>query len=1145
VAKFTADHDAVRALLDEAWTLSDAEIESLEPGMLGRAAELVAPPAGPHAFSNPTRADRERPDFHLLRVLRDPANFAFTCRTLFGSPSGKGPLEILPFQQLVLHELWWRQFPMLLASRGAGKCVRGDTLVMTDRGVRRMKDIAGHLPAGETGPLDGVNVLGEPGFRSAPAAVNSGETDTVRLVTRAGYLLEGTPNHPVRVAGPGGLVWKNLGDVAPDDRVAVDRTPAWFEHDNGLPPDLAYLFGVLVGDGGYTVRGHITITSADPPLVEACSEFARRHFGKPFRPQPSNAITFLLCGVDIWDSLFEKYGFNSSVCGEKDVPTSVLGAPRDSCVAFIRGLFDTDGTVSGHGHPQFTSKSEQLVRTVQFLLGRLGMAAKVSSKLNKKYNRYYWTLEVKGQCARVFYETVGFGLRRKQDLLLSRLNKAVNSNVDTIPRCVVGDDLDALRAECRRVLGPPKWGGGAPACFKVLNSTRLAAYELTYEHLGRVLAACSFASGHESYRRLETLYRRRTYFDSVKSLTPGRCVTYDVTVPDGNSFISNGLVSHNSFLLALYAVLRATFCPGAKVVIVAASFRQAKAVFEYVERLWHMSPVYRDLVNSSPGGSGKKNGPRREIDRVEFSVGDSVIVGLPMGTGEKIRGMRANYTLADELASINEETYAVVVQGFASVTADPVGNVKDAARARVLKRLGLWTAEMDADEAKRVRGNQSVVSGTASYRDNHFYRLHQEYRNIILTRGDPAKLAEVFGGQVPEGFDWRAFSVTRLPHGLIPGGYMDRSTIARARQINTTSQFLREYETVFPADTDGFFRRSLVLRCTAGLPNDPDPPAPPSCQGPAAFLAAAAGDPARRHVIGVDPASESDRFAVVVLELHADHRRVVHVWSTRKSEHRDRLRADPTREHNFYSFAARKIRDLMAAFPCDRLVVDQGGGGVSVREALGDPAALRPGEEPIYPRPDPRKPLDTDDLPGRHVLTLFTFSDGAAVSAANHSLKKDMESRLLLFPPLDQLALGAALGEAAEAAPRDTKGRRKKGAAEAAGAAYDTLEECMLEVEELKEELTSVVVSTTAAGREHWAAGSGKGRGGAGNRPKKDRYSALLMANWAAREEAPTEAPGGSAWLGGHAQAAYLSAPQWFLRGGGAAPPAVGVRRPV
>ena len=41
-----------------------------------------------------------------------------------------------------------------------------------------------------------------------------------------------------------------------------------------------------------------------------------------------------------------------------------------------------------------------------------------------------------------------------------------------------------------------------------------------------------------------------------------------------------------SFLLALYAVLKCVFCPGTKIVVVGAAFRQSKIIFEYMETIW-------------------------------------------------------------------------------------------------------------------------------------------------------------------------------------------------------------------------------------------------------------------------------------------------------------------------------------------------------------------------------------------------------------------------------------------------------------------------------------------------------------------------------------------------------------------------------
>jgi hypothetical protein len=64
------------------------------------------------------------------------------------------------------------------------------------------------------------------------------------------------------------------------------------------------------------------------------------------------------------------------------------------------------------------------------------------------------------------------------------------------------------------------------------------------------------------------------------------------------------------------------------------------------------------------------------------------------------------------------------------------------------------------------------------------------------------------------------------------------------------------------------------------------------------------------------------------------------------------------------------------------------------------------------------------------------------------------------------------------------------------GNLYDSLDECMSEVEELKNELITIVHSSSATGqRERWDTPDNVAGSNSKGRLRKDRYSALLMAN--------------------------------------------------
>jgi len=212
-----------------------------------------------------------------------------------------------------------------------------------------------------------------------------------------------------------------------------------------------------------------------------------------------------------------------------------------------------------------------------------------------------------------------------------------------------------------------------------------------------------------------------------------------------------------TWLLSLYSLLRAIFNQGSKVVVVGAAFRQSKILFEYMEDFWRKSPILRHMV-----GSGKHQGPKRDIDRCNFYIGDSEIIAIPLGDGTKIRGLRANYVISDEFASIPEETFEVVVKGFASVMASPAERVNDIAKIDTLREYG-YEQQAQVIEEDLGFGNQTIISGTAYYSFNHFYKYYQRYKQIIESKGDPQRLIEIFQGKVPTGFNWKDYSIFQIP----------------------------------------------------------------------------------------------------------------------------------------------------------------------------------------------------------------------------------------------------------------------------------------------------------------------------------------------------------------------------------------------
>ena len=564
-----------------------------------------------------------------------------------------------------------------------------------------------------------------------------------------------------------------------------------------------------------------------------------------------------------------------------------------------------------------------------------------------------------------------------------------------------------------------------------------------------------------------------------------------------------------SFILSLYSLIRALILPDRKVVVVGAAFRQSKVLFEYMETIWNNAPVLRSMCDAN-------SGPRRDVDRCVMRINKSRVTCLPLGDGQKIRGQRANDIISDEFASIPRDIFETVVAGFAAVSSDPIENVKKIAAAKKAAELGI-ELEQESDAVIEKKDNQIILSGTAYYDFNHFADYWKRWKSIIKSQGKPSRLREIFGEDPPDDFNWRDYSIIRVPYELLPEGFMDASQVARSKATVHAGIYQMEFGACFTRDSQGFFKRTLIESCVT----DDKGTIKDNKGNDICFQAQLRGDPTKKYVFGVDPASEVDNFSIVVLEMAEDHRKIVHCWTTNREQHKEKVKSGYSKESDFYAYCARKIRDLMKIFPCVHIAMDAGGGGIAVMESLHDEDKIKDGELAIWPVIDDDKPKDTDDQRGLHILEMCQFAKYDWLAEANHGLRKDLEDKAVLFPMFDAISLGIANAE------DGLKGRN-----------YDTLEQCVMEIEDLKDELTMIQITQTATGRDKWDTPEtviGTGKKG---KLRKDRYSSLIMANMAARTMARAPNPIDYNFYGGFATvektdkgAQLFNGPAWFTDG--------------
>ncbi|HVM04855.1 MAG TPA: LAGLIDADG family homing endonuclease [Acidimicrobiales bacterium] len=438
-------------------------------------------------------------------------------------------------------------------------CLVGGSLVATSRGLVRLRSL-GDVEGAKWQDLD-VTVQTDEGPRQTSRFYVNGLEPVVTVETGRGYRIQGTPQHRVKVVDPqtGTWDWKRLADIAEGDLVplgldqlvgepqVVPLPPLpeayWTgEHAASAPrrmtAELAELVGYFMGDGSLHARGlRFCVTDGDFDVVERLRQLAKEVFGLPAAVAPKQGYTEVRIDsvrVVLW---WEACGFAKRLPSEghqgkghvPHIPDAVLHAnDREVYAAFLRGLFEADGTVT-NGYPVWSTTSMGFSRDVQSLLLALGFPT--TRKVDDK--RTGWgtaPLAAVGllnlSSSTGWLEQIGFMGSRKTGLLLA-VDTAQSGRHDHVPltRELV-DRLAPGNDRLRRLLLMEVARG------RVSRRIATQLYERTGDpELGRLL---------------------RFFYDRVASVALGdEELTYDLSVPDNLTYLANGFVSHNTIGLLM------------------------------------------------------------------------------------------------------------------------------------------------------------------------------------------------------------------------------------------------------------------------------------------------------------------------------------------------------------------------------------------------------------------------------------------------------------------------------------------------------------------------------------------------------------------------------------------------------------------
>lgn len=191
-------------------------------------------------------------ELELIKIYREQPILA--ARDLLG-------VDLAVPQQIIMEDMWSKPYVLVSAGRGCGKCITGESLVLTDKGACRIGDLGSELePLSE---LE-VEVYGLRGREKTSKWYYDGIQETNKIRTSYGYSIEGTDDHKVVVMSEkGSLSWRRLGDLREGDYVALERSSDIWSAENTTTLAHAYTLGLYSNSLGGGVPEEVLKSSKE------------------------------------------------------------------------------------------------------------------------------------------------------------------------------------------------------------------------------------------------------------------------------------------------------------------------------------------------------------------------------------------------------------------------------------------------------------------------------------------------------------------------------------------------------------------------------------------------------------------------------------------------------------------------------------------------------------------------------------------------------------------------------------------------------------------------------------------------------------------------------------------------------------------
>jgi ribonucleotide reductase alpha subunit len=447
-------------------------------------------------------------------------------------------------------------------SGAISKCVSGDTLVASERGLLRIDSLHRGERADSFREMD-MRIASLDGPRNTDAFYFGGVRAVREVKLRSGHRVIGTPNHRVLTCGADGLAWRRLDEVTSGEFVATQygddlwsAKPARFDDFTPSAPYGSQKDVTIPGEmdaglafwlGAYAAEGHVSrttwtvvISNADEEVIPLIAEMTEAVFGCQPRVvrQQGKCPSIQLSSKRVVEFL-DYLGCGDRACNKR-IPDAILRSPKAMVLRFLDGLcLDAYITMSGMAKWAICLDSEGLLDDLQAILTNLGVVHGRTTKQAPLYDKTFDEVYAAGREAQRLVSALHFvephKALRAEEICTREFGQ---STADVVPG-ITGPELYELLP--RGLSGRTGKASGHSRTFSYLKDVRTR--DVSRTSIERVATI----EETELPEWLDVVLERNLHFSPVVSIEDaGERPVYDVSVPVTHAFVANGIVNHNT-----------------------------------------------------------------------------------------------------------------------------------------------------------------------------------------------------------------------------------------------------------------------------------------------------------------------------------------------------------------------------------------------------------------------------------------------------------------------------------------------------------------------------------------------------------------------------------------------------------------------